>query len=233
MANAVRASRLNAIELADTADILYQQKRFPHSLALSVLSLEESAKPAILLAMLSADDSELAGLWRQYRNHRSKTEPMGLSLGSRIRAVMPEIPSEEARKIGMDGPSPDELETMKQRAIYSDCSDTGGDVMCHQPALAEWRKLAWERLCEAQALAFGLRDMPPPELEIRARVVKAGKEAGKDMASVVRELYSELKAAGFVREGGWDTLIADLDSGELKAEKPPAPSTSSAPANRP
>jgi AbiV family abortive infection protein len=195
-ANAIRASRLNAIELADTADMLFQLKRFAHSVALSILSLEESAKPAMLVAMLTADDGELSELWRSYHSHRAKTSSMGAHMGSQFRAMMPEIPPEEAHKIGEDGPSPDEFEAMKQRAIYSECYDWDGEVMCHQPGSAEWRQLAWERLCEAQTLAFGQRDIRPLELELRASVMKAGKESGQDLPSVIREMYAQLKVSG-------------------------------------
>jgi AbiV family abortive infection protein len=200
------------------AAMLYHQKRFPHSAAFSILSLEESAKSAILFAMLTVEEGELPDPWREYRNHRAKTGTMGMRMGSRIRAVMPDISPEKAHKIGADGPSPDEFESMKQGAIYSDCYVWDGDVVCLQPGLGDWRQVAWERLCEAQALAFGQRDISPTELKSRARVVKAAKESGRDMASAIRELYSELKDKGFVKEGGWDTLISDLDSGLIKPE---------------
>jgi AbiV family abortive infection protein len=207
---------LNAIELADTADMLYHLKRFEHSVALSILSLEESAKPAILLAMLTADDRQLADLWQRFRSHRAKTSSMGAAMGFRFRANVPDMPPEEAHKLGEDGPSPDELEAMKQMTLYSDCYDVGGEVMCHQPALGDWRELAWKRLCEAQTLAFCLRDIPPAELELRISVLKAGRESGKDGATIIKEMYVQLKDKGFVKEGSWDTLIADLDSGVIR-----------------
>lgn len=50
-ASAMQAARLNAIELLDTADILFNLKRFPHSVVFSILAIEEAGKLPILQAL--------------------------------------------------------------------------------------------------------------------------------------------------------------------------------------
>jgi AbiV family abortive infection protein len=209
----MRAARLNALDLCDTAELLYNLKRFSHSLAFSTLSIEESAKIPILLALFCGKESERAAGWRAYRAHRAKTKLLAPAVIGNIRRFFPEIPPEIATAIGRDGPNPDELETSKQRAVYSDCYEIGSDIICHQPALADWRKLAWDRLCEAQALALNQRDRPPAELEIWSRHVKAAEEKGLDVATMHSGLYRELLDKGFVSEGAWESIIADLTLG--------------------
>jgi AbiV family abortive infection protein len=150
-ANAIRAARLNAIDLLDTAELLYSLKRFCHSVVFATLAIEEAAKTSIVIMLFLGMGTNRAKLWKAYRNHRAKTDWLNPAIESRVRATFPEISREKAKKIGSLGASPDQLETSKQRALYSDALDISGEFVCHLPSLVEWRKSAWERLCEAQA----------------------------------------------------------------------------------
>jgi AbiV family abortive infection protein len=210
-ANAIRAARLNALDLLDTADILFNLKRYSHSVGFSTLAIEEAAKIALLIMIFLEVGGDRPKLWRAYRNHRAKTAWLNPAIESRVRATFPEVQREIARKIGQSGPTPDELEASKQRAFYSDCYEVSGEFVVHLPSVAEWRNTAWERLCEAQAVTLALRDYPPDELKVWQKHVAHALAEGTDARSVLPELHKELLEKGFVKEGWWDTLLQDAE----------------------
>lgn len=208
-ASTMQAARLNSIDLLDTADILFSLKRFAHSIAFSILSIEESGKIAILQNILFGLD-EQAKLWRSYRLHRLKTEHLNPGIMVRVRATFPEIPVEEAQDIASRGPTPDDLETLKQRVVYSDCIDKSGSLVCHLPQNIDWRQQAWERLCEAKAIVLAPRDRSPEELEVWVKHITTAHDSDRHLAEVLPELHKELLEKGFVKEGWWDTFLNDI-----------------------
>lgn len=210
-AAAMQAARLNSIDLLDTADILFTLKRFAHSVAFSILAIEEAGKLTILQAILCGME-EPAKLWRFYRLHRAKTEGLNLGIMARVRATFPEISLKEAQEIAARGPTPDDLETAKQRAIYSDCMQRSGQFVCHLPRNVDWRQEAWDRLCEARAIVLAPRDRSPEELEIWVRYLATARDSGKSVAAILPELHKELVDKGFVEQGWWDTLLKDVDA---------------------
>jgi AbiV family abortive infection protein len=129
-ANAIRAARINALDLVDTAELLFTLKRFAHSVAFSILAIEEGAKLAILKTIFLElePDKDRSKLWKEYRSHRAKTTFLNPIIEGRIRAEFPKIPPDAAKKSGELGPTPNDLETTKQLALYSDCFDNGGFV---------------------------------------------------------------------------------------------------------
>jgi AbiV family abortive infection protein len=120
-ASAMQAARLNATELLDTADLLFNLKRFQHSMTFSILAIEEVGKLAILQGILLSLGGTREQLWRSYRLHRAKTERLNAAILGRVRATFLDISLEQAKEIAERGPTPDELESAKQRALYSDC----------------------------------------------------------------------------------------------------------------
>jgi AbiV family abortive infection protein len=209
-ASALQAARLNALDLLDTADILYNLKRFAHSLALSTLAIEEAGKLPLLLSIFLGFSDELPKLWRSYRRHQEKTRSLNLGIEARVRATYPEIPHEAAWEIGQRGLAPDAQETLKQRAVYSDCLETADGFVCHLPRNIDWRRQAWDRLCEAQALVLALRDYPPEELEVWLQHAKEAQSKGGDFRSMLEPLHRDLLERGFVQEGWWNSLLADI-----------------------
>lgn len=209
-ASAMQAAKLNAIELLDTADILFNLKRFPHSLLFSILAIEEVGKLAILQGILLDLGGSREELWRSYRRHRAKTGTLNVGIWARVRATFPEITPEQAHEIAARGPTPDELETSKQRAIYSDCLEQLGALVCHLPKNVDWRQAAWERLCEARAVVLARRDRSPEELEVWIKHASAGRASGKTLAAVLPDLHKELVAKGFLKEESWEPLLNDL-----------------------
>jgi AbiV family abortive infection protein len=211
-ASAMQAARLNSVDLLDTADILFTLKRFAHSIAFSILAIEESGKLAILQGILLGLDAP-GKLWRCYRLHRAKTEYLNVGIMARVRATFPEISLEDAQDIAASGPRPDDLETLKQRAVYSDCIDESGCAVSHLPRNIDWRQDAWDRLCEARAIVLAPRDRSPEELDVWLKHVTAARDSGKPLAAVLPDVHKALLEGGFVKEGWWDTLLKDVQTG--------------------
>ena len=210
-AAAMQAARLNSLDLVDTAEILFNLKRFAHSVPFSILAIEESGKIIILQAILLGFD-DLPKLWRAYRRHQAKTAHLNIGIRARVRATFPDVSLEEAQEIAAQGPTPGDLETAKQRAIHSDCVTESGEFVCHLPRNHDWRHEAWDRLCEAQAIVSGPRDRSPEELEIWVKHVSAANAQGRAIVDILPELHGELQARGFVHEGWWDGLLKDAEA---------------------
>jgi len=136
---------------------------------------------------------------------------LNVGIFARIRATLPEVTPEQAQEIAARGPTTDELETSKQRAIYSDCFEDRGAFVCHLPKNVDWRQAAWERLCEARAIVLAPRDRLPEELDVWINHVEAARASGKSLADVLPDLHKDLVAKGFHREGFWEPLLADLE----------------------
>lgn len=211
-ATAMRAARLTARDLFETAEILYALKRFPHAAALATLAIEEAAKLPIIQAIFLGFSGERSRLWKSYRQHRAKTLFLNPAIEARIRTVFPAIPHDEAKDIAQRGPSPQFLEEDKQRALYSDCLLVANEFVCHLPRNADWRERAWERLCEAQALVLGLRDFPPDELGIWQKHAQEVQARGGELRSMLITLHRELVEKGYLKEGSWASLLADLET---------------------
>lgn len=181
-------------------------------MAFSTLAIEECSKQTVLMTVLCArEEQQRAQAWKSYRSHLAKTEDLNKAIESRIRVTFPKISREDARKIGESGPSPKELEYKKQLAIYSDClvDDATGTFAAHSPQLAEWRELAWERLCEAQALVHALRDRTPEELAVFQKHF-LNRPADKAPQLFLKDLHEELLQKGCVKEGWWDAIFEDM-----------------------
>jgi len=71
----MNAATQNAERLAKDARLLFDNERYASSLALSILSIEESGKCRILRELaLARDDKELRECWREYRSHTKKNQ---------------------------------------------------------------------------------------------------------------------------------------------------------------
>ena len=210
-ANAIRSARITARDLLDTAELLFTLKRFQHSAAMSILAIEESSKLALLLMIFLGTSDDWTKLWRSYRSHRAKTAWLNPAIESRIRATFPQISRDDAKKLAESGPGPEQLESSKQRAIYSDCLEVSGKFVSHCPSLAEWRSIAWERLCEAQAMVTGMRDYPPEELRIWQEHITRAATEGRSLLSALPTIHQELLEKRFVQEGWWKTLLEDVE----------------------
>jgi hypothetical protein len=139
---------------------------------------------------------------------------MNMGIEMRVRVAFPDVAGDAAREIGQFGPTPDELEVVKQRAIYSDCLEGPGGMVCHLPRNADWRQDAWARLNEARALIHPLRDYPPEELLVWLKHAKEAQARGEGYRAILRPLQVELAEKGFIKEGQWNPLLKFLDEVE-------------------
>jgi AbiV family abortive infection protein len=195
--------------------MLYTLKRFPHAMAFSILAIEEAAKLAIIFQMFLGFGDKLALQWKSYRAHRAKTAWLNPAIESRVRTTFPGLSADPARDIGKRGPTPDELELDKQLAFYSDCFETDGKFVCHLPRVRDWRRSAWDRLCEAEAVVLPLRDYSPDELGIWLKHFERARDEGRRPHTALPELQKELLGKGFIQEGWWDTLLQDVAENEI------------------
>lgn len=208
---AMQAARLNALDLLETAEFLFGQKRYAHSIVFSILAIEEVGKVELLLNIFLGFGGKRSALWNGYRNHRVKTETLNIAIEARVRAEFPEIPRDKAREIREAGPTPDQIEIIKQQAIYSDCLDTVDGFQCHLPINLDWQETAWDCLCDARVVVPALRDYPPEELEIWLKHAKEAQPKGGNLANMLEALHKELLTKGFVKDGWWNTLLADIE----------------------
>ena len=87
-ASAMQAARMNALDLMDTAAILHDLKRFPHSVFFSTLAIEEAGKLPVILSIFLGFNEARSNLWRAYRQHRAKTLGLNISVEARVRGVI-------------------------------------------------------------------------------------------------------------------------------------------------
>lgn len=109
----------NARRLRDDARLLFESNRFPSSLALAILSIEETRKISILrkLALFSTPEGVKA-YWKEYTSHTEKNRlwPFSDLVGSGARHL------EDFRElVEPNADHPLLLDSLKQVAIYTDC----------------------------------------------------------------------------------------------------------------
>lgn len=119
VADGINAANKNAERLYLDAKLLFENSRYPSSIALSILSVEESGKASILRGLsLSVSGKELKGNWKRYRNHRAKnTHWIALDLmlgGAKNLEGISQVEDP-------DSEHPEILEQLKQVAFYTDC----------------------------------------------------------------------------------------------------------------
>lgn len=115
----INAAAKNARRLLSNAQTLFDGGSYPTSVALTILSIEESGKISILRELsLAKNESEIGQIWKRYRNHHSKNAHWILS----------DLVAKGARRLGDFKPifeknsdHPYVLDQLKQIAFYTDC----------------------------------------------------------------------------------------------------------------
>jgi AbiV family abortive infection protein len=73
IAEGMNAAARNAKRLAEDAELLMENRRYPSATSLAILSIEESRKLSILRELsLARDGKELKETWKRYRSHTKK-----------------------------------------------------------------------------------------------------------------------------------------------------------------
>lgn len=117
-ADGIRLANENALALFEDAQLLFDNQRFERSLAISVLSIEESGKPSIIRSILLTDDpKELKKEWQNYRKHTKKNTAW----------ILPDLVSKGATNLEELRPLFDKnsdhnqtLDSLKQLSFYTD-----------------------------------------------------------------------------------------------------------------
>ena len=115
----INAAKRNAKRLAEDAELLLKNKRYPGAVSLAILSIEETGKEHILREMSTkTDEKEIRKIWNRYRRHLDKN----------VLWAFPHLYIEGARKLEdfrdifkPDAETSYTIEQVKQISIYSDC----------------------------------------------------------------------------------------------------------------
>lgn len=118
-AQGINAARRNARRLAEDAQLLFDNQRYPTAAALAILSVEEAGKESILRQIASAtEDNELTGYWKDFRSHTNKNAMW----------LLPQLVSEGAQRLDDFGKLFEQhaqhkflLDMIKQVSFYTDC----------------------------------------------------------------------------------------------------------------
>lgn len=212
-ATAIQAARLNANDLLQTAKVLFEKELYPHSLAFSILSIEETGKQQILMSIFLEIDGLLDKHWNAYKRHTSKTEFFNFAIQSRTQVVFPSLDPKNINEIGTAGPTPEEMDAIKQLCFYSDCFTTPEGLSVHLPRNVDRKEQAKGALAEATLLFGYLRDYPPKELEVWKKHVSLAKKQGLRFDEILKPLQDELLKEGFIKDGQWTSILKELGSG--------------------
>lgn len=123
IADGMNAAARNARRLLADAECLFDAGRFPSSLSLATLAIEEAGKLPILREIsVARSDREIDELWRRYRSHREKNR-MWPFLD--LVANGSERLWDFAHLFARDAEHPRVLDTLKQIGLYTDCYSQG------------------------------------------------------------------------------------------------------------
>lgn len=119
VAEGINTALQNAKRLADDAEILLINKRYPSAASLAILSIEESGKVSILRELsVARDDKDLKESWKRYRSHTKKNAAW----------IIADLVKTGARKLEdfrpmfkKDAEHPFLLDQVKQLGFYTDC----------------------------------------------------------------------------------------------------------------
>lgn len=119
IAAGMNAASENARRLSEDAEILFNLKRFPSAISLSILSIEESGKVSILRELALAKNGEqVKDAWKSYRSHAKKN----------VMWLFPSLVSSGATKLeefkSIFGEKTEHsllLDNLKQIGFYTDC----------------------------------------------------------------------------------------------------------------
>jgi AbiV family abortive infection protein len=202
----MEAARTTALELLQTAEILFERERFAHCTSMSVLAIEEAGKLPIIQGIL-LDLSDPAETWREYTRHTAKTQHLTDGIAMQVHNYFPGMPSEFAEAIRRRGPSSETLEKTKQRATYSDLLDNHGKCAVHNPTTIDWRDIADYVLCDARVFVSALRYYSAAELVIWLKHAKLCREESRTFETELPALERSLVSGGFITEGTWKNIL--------------------------
>ena len=191
IADGMNAATRNAARLADDAQLLLDNGRFPAAFSAAALSIEETTKCSILRKLACAKTAAQAkSCWRMYRTHTMKNFiwPVPAMVAGGARKL-----SDFSKLAGSDPDYPNVLEAVKQIAIYTDYSDDG---QWSEPAEEIDEEVAQLLVQTAKILADWGRDATDTEIELwKKHVGWLSDEEG------LRKFFKEMQDRGLAPPG--------------------------------
>ena len=166
IAEGMNASQRNAKRLYADAKLLYEHGRYPSSLGLACLSIEESAKVSLLRGFATAEDVDvIKRRWREFRNHSHKTFPWSwLNVFARkLRELRGLDPGPKLRP-----EEKDTLPVLKEISFYVDCN---GNKHWAEPESVVGEDLCQSILHQARIFSEPKDDVTIREIELWANYV--------------------------------------------------------------
>lgn len=156
----------NSQRLLKDAEILFEQESYSSSVALAILSIEESGKvPIIRRVLLEEDDKQRAKAWKSFRNHLQKNNqwilPDLVSKGSNNLDELKKMFAEEAEH-------PKILNVLKQISLYTECV---GKAKWVYPDEVITKEIAEAKLQTATILCPD-KEVTPLELDLWQKYLK-------------------------------------------------------------
>jgi AbiV family abortive infection protein len=156
----------NSQRLLKDAEILFEQESYSSSVALAILSIEESGKvPIIRRVLLEEDDKQRAKEWKSFRNHLQKNNqwilPDLVSKGSNTLDELKKMFAEEAEH-------PKILNVLKQISLYTECV---GKAKWVYPDEVITKEIAEAKLQSARILCPE-KEVTPLELDLWQKYLK-------------------------------------------------------------
>jgi AbiV family abortive infection protein len=196
IAAGMNAATQNAERLARDAKLLLDNERYASSLALSILSIEESGKCRVLRGLaLARDEKELRESWREYRSHVKKNQlwPLIETFLKGARRAQDFRPLLEP-----DADHPYVLDKVKQISMYTDCYKKGRWAIPEQ--IVE-KELAQSLLTAAEVLSHH-RDITAEEIELWIQYLQPHwKTTSTASQQVLFEWDKEMRRRGLIQGG--------------------------------
>jgi AbiV family abortive infection protein len=195
VADGMNAAHSNAQRLVADAELLLRENRPASSLALSILSIEESGKVSILRGLAVAQsENEVLPIWKEYRSHVAKNRLWPLIdlylCGARKLDDFNEL-------FKKDADHPFLLDMLKQIALYSDCL---GNRHWSIPAEVVDGPLASHLLQVAKALA-GKEVISQREIELWVQYSPTKQPTKELMEKAVSDWYAAMQSEGLKPTG--------------------------------
>jgi len=147
-ATIIQAARINAVDLLETAKLLRNEERYPHSFVFGVLALEEAGKVEMALALLLGLGPAPNELWRSYRQHTAKTSLTNFAIVMRAGVLIPDLSTEVLERL-RNGPSPKtSMRTSSSRYTAIASSPAGARGSCASQSRLERTLRTRPRRCE-------------------------------------------------------------------------------------
>lgn len=196
IAQGMNAAEQNARRLLDDACLLLANQRIPSALALTILSIEELGKTAILRQIsISTSDKELKEQWNRFSDHREKN----------LHWLTLELINKGARQWQDFAPMTDKnsnhsykLDKLKQISLYTDCIGDGNWLIPEDVVDKEFV----ESLIQV-AKVLSVRS-EHSELEIDLWIKHLGPVPNQSQEQQTEALYNwfnEMQTQGLIEEG--------------------------------